>query len=106
MKRGSSPAASGRARSTRAQNPWIVPIQAASASRAASTSPSAVNRRRTRSRSSPAAFSVKVSARIDPTATPSSSTASTNRSTITAVFPEPALATSNADPARSAIAAR
>ena len=106
MKRGSRPAASGRARSTRAQKPWIVPIHAACASRACSSSPSAVNRRRIRSRSSPAAFSVNVSARIDPTGTPSLRTASTNRSTITAVLPEPALAASSAEPLRSSIAAR
>ena len=51
-KRGSSPAASGWARRTRAQKPWIVPIQAASTARACSSSPSSVNRRRIRSRSS------------------------------------------------------
>ena len=61
---------------------------------------------RIRSRSSPAAFSVKVSARIEPTGTPSRSTASTQRSAITAVLPEPALAASSAEPARSSIAAR
>ena len=43
-KRGSSPAASGRLRSTRAQNPWIVPIQAASTARARSGSPSSLKR--------------------------------------------------------------
>ena len=66
-KRGSRPAASGWARSTRAQKPWIVPIQAASTARACSPSPSSVNRRRMRSRSSAAAFSVNVSVRIAPT---------------------------------------
>ena len=63
-----------------------------------------MNRRRIRSRSSPAAFSVNVSARIDPTGTSSLHTASTNRSTITAVLPEPALAASRAEPLRSSIA--
>ncbi len=106
MKRGSSPAASGRARRIRAQKPWIVLIQAASASRARSCSPSATKRRRTRSRSSPAAFSVNVSASTAPTATSSFSTASTKRSTITAVLPEPAFAASRAEPVRSSIAAR
>ena len=96
--RGSSPAASGRLRRTRAQNPWIVPIQAASVARACSISPSSTNRRRIRSRSSAAAFSVKVSVRIAPTATPSRRTASANRSTITAVLPEPAPAASSDEP--------
>ena len=73
-KRGSRPAASGAERSTRAQKPWIVPIHAPSAARASSDRPREVNRCRTRSRSSAAAFSVKVSARIAPTGTPSSST--------------------------------
>ena len=49
---------------------------------------------------------MNVSARIEPTGTPSSSTASTKRSTITAVLPEPALAASSAEPLRSSIAAR
>ena len=68
VKRGSSPAASGWARSTRAQKPWMVPIQAASTARACSSSPASANRRRMRSRSSAAAFSVNVSVRIAPTA--------------------------------------
>ena len=97
-KRGSRPAASGRARRMRAQKPWIVPIQPASTARAVSSSPSATKRRRMRSRSSPAAFSVNVRARIEPTGTPSCSTASTQRSAITAVLPEPALAASSAEP--------
>ena len=49
---------------------------------------------------------MNVSARIEPTGTPSRSTASTQRSAITAVLPEPALAASSAEPARSSIAAR
>ena len=44
--------------------------------------PAPMKRRRMRSRSSPAAFSVNVSARIEPTVTPSCSTASTHRSAI------------------------
>ena len=90
----------------RAQKPWIVPIQPASTARACSSSPSEMKRRRMRSRSSPAAFSVKVRARIEPTGTSSFSTASTQRSAITAVLPEPALAASSAEPVRSSIAAR
>jgi hypothetical protein len=106
VKRGSSPAASGCVRRTRAQKPWIVPTQEASTARACSGSPSAWKRRRIRSRSSAAAFSVNVSVRIEPTARPSWRTASTKRSTITAVLPDPAPAASSDDRSRSPIAAR
>ena len=60
MKRGSSPAATAWARSTRAQKPWMVEIHARSVSRASARAPRAASPRRMRERSSPAAFSVKV----------------------------------------------
>ena len=74
-KSGSMPALSAWARSTRAQNPWIVEIQAPSAARASARLPSSTKRPRTRVRISAAAFSVNVIARIVSTGTPSSITA-------------------------------
>ena len=62
---GSIPAASACVRSTRAQKPWIVEIQAASASRACPISLRSTKRARTRCLSWAAAFSVNVIARID-----------------------------------------
>ncbi len=58
------PALSAWARSTRAQKPWIVEIQAPSAARASARRPSSTKRPRTRVRISAAAFSVNVIARI------------------------------------------
>ena len=101
---GSSPAASACARSTRAQNPWMVEMNAASVARAASWAPSARKRARMRSRISAAAFSVNVIVRIASTATPSSSTERTKRSTRTDVLPLPAAASSNRSPSRRSIA--
>ena len=98
---GSSPAASACARSSRAQKPWIVPIQAPSAARACSRSPSSVKRPRSRAFSSAAAFSVKVIARTRSTGTSSSQTARTKRSTSTRVLPDPAPADRNSGPERS-----
>ncbi len=71
----------------RAQKPWIVEIHAPSAARASSRRPSSSKRARTRSFICAAAFSVKVIARIDSTATPSSITERTKRSTSTEVLP-------------------
>ena len=58
------PALSAWARSTRAQKPWIVEIQAASAARASARRPSSRKRPRTRVLISAAAFSVNVMARM------------------------------------------
>ena len=90
--RGPGPAATACARRIRAQKPWKVVIQAASASRAASRWPSSSRRARTRARSSPAAFSVKVMASTWSARRPSCTTEATKRSTSTDVLPEPALA--------------
>ena len=111
---GSSPAVTAWPRSSRAQNPWTVEIQAPSASRAASRarraeagstaasrSASSSSRSRTRCFISPAAFSVKVIARIRPGETPSSSTWRTNRSTRTEVLPLPAAALRRRSPSAS-----
>ena len=62
--RGRCPAPSACVRSTRAQKPWMVEIQAPSAARASSRRPSSRKRARTRVLSSAAAFSVNVIARI------------------------------------------
>ena len=77
-------------RSSRAQKPWIVEIEAPSAERASSRRPSSRKRARTRSLISAAALSVKVIASIPSTGTPSSTTALTKRSTSTVVLPVPA----------------
>ena len=62
--------------------------------------PSSTKRWRTRARSSPAARSVNVMARIRAGRTPSSSTERTKRSTSTEVLPLPALASSSSEPSR------
>ena len=85
--RGRAPPPADARASSRAQNPWNVLTNAASVSRAASRSPSSLEAACTRSRSSPAARSVNVIAKILPGATPSSRTARTNRSTSTEVLP-------------------
>ena len=104
-KSGSIPALSACARSRREQKPWIVEIHAPSAARACSRSPSSLKRRLRRGvRISAAAFSVKVIARIDSTATPSSATARTKRSTSTAVLPVPAPARTRSEPSRRSTA--
>ena len=92
------------ARSTRAQKPWMVEMNAPSVRRAASGAPSARSRERMRSRSSAAAFSVKVIVSIADTSTPSSSTALTKRSTSTEVLPLPAPASSSRSPVRRSMA--
>ena len=69
-KRGSTPAAAGYARSNRWQKPWIVEIHAPSSSRARSARPDWISRARMRERSSPAARSVNVTTRMEPTSTP------------------------------------
>ena len=86
------------------QKPWKVVIHAPSAWRAASRSPSSSSRPRTRARSSPAAFSVKVIARTWSARRPSSTTEATKRSTSTDVLPDPALADSMRSPSRRATA--
>ena len=103
-KSGSMPALSAWARSTRAQNPWMVEIQAPSAARASARRPSSTKRRRTRVRISAAALSVNVIARIDSTGRPSSVTARTKRSTSTVVLPVPAPARTISEPSRRATA--
>ena len=100
-KRGSIPASSGYAPSTRRQKPWIVEIHAPSSSRARSGRSSSSSRRRILERSSPAAFSVYVITRSESTSTPSSITARVNRSTRTVVFPVPAPAATNTRPRAS-----
>ena len=97
---GSSPAATACARRTRAQNPWMVETQAASVPRASSRRPSSRKRSRTRARSSPAAFSVNVIARIWSGRRSSSVTLRTKRSTSTEVLPEPAPALTSSGPLR------
>ena len=104
-KPGSMPAASGCALRSRRQKPWIVETQAPSSSSARSGRPRSISRARILPRSSPAARSVYVITSSESTSSPSSTTALTNRSTRTAVFPVPAPAATNTVP-RASIAAR
>ena len=98
------PASSACARSTRAQKPWMVEIQADSTPAAASGMPSSRSRSRIRRFSSSAARSVKVITSRWSSGVPSCSRRAT-RSISTDVLPVPAPAETNTRPRRS-IAAR
>ena len=87
------------------QKPWIVETHAASVACARSRRPSSTKRDRTRSRNSPAAFSVNVIARIAAGSISSSMHERTNRSVNTRVLPDPAFAVTIRRSERRAIAA-